>query len=76
MGVPIVSNELERLEIKLEKIIGISKHEGKVRKMYFIFSVPHMVLLLCFYPCAFERSHSIPTVFESGLAESTVCVFL
>ena len=43
--------------------------------MYFIFSVPHMVLLLCFYPCAFERSPSLPTVLESGLAESTGCIF-
>ena len=26
------SNELEQLELKLEKIIGIEKHAGKVRK--------------------------------------------
>ena len=27
-----MSNELEQLEFKLEKIIGIQKHAGKVRK--------------------------------------------
>ena len=27
------SNKLERLEFKLEKIIGIKKHAGKVRKL-------------------------------------------
>ena len=29
------SNELEQLEFKLEKIIGIEKHAGKVRKCIF-----------------------------------------
>ena len=27
-----MSNKLEQLEFKLEKIIGIQKHKGKVRK--------------------------------------------
>ena len=30
-----VSNKLERLEFKLEKIIRIYKHAGKVRKTFF-----------------------------------------
>ena len=30
-----MSNELEQLESKLEKNIGIDKHAGKVRKMFF-----------------------------------------
>ena len=28
----LISNKLERLEFKFEKIIGIEKHAGKVRK--------------------------------------------
>ena len=27
-------HKLEQLEFKLEKVIGISKHAGKVRKLY------------------------------------------
>jgi hypothetical protein len=30
-----MSNKLEKLYFKLEKIIGIEKHAGKVRKIYF-----------------------------------------
>ena len=29
------SNKLEQLEFKLEKIVGIWKHAGKVRKLHF-----------------------------------------
>ena len=32
----LISNELEQLEFKLEKNIGIQKHEGKVRNRLFI----------------------------------------
>ena len=28
----MISNKLEKLEFKLEKVIGILKHAGKVRK--------------------------------------------
>ena len=30
----LISNKLKQLEYKLEKIIGISKHAGKVRKSF------------------------------------------
>ena len=38
-------NKLEQLEFKLEKIIGIQKHAGKVRKLY----VFHLPIFQCFY---------------------------
>ena len=38
------SNRLEQLDFKLEKIIGIKKHAGKVRKMHYCY-----LLLLLFH---------------------------
>ena len=32
----LISNKLEQLEFKLEKIVGIQKHGRKVRKYFFL----------------------------------------
>ena len=32
----LISNKLDQLQLKLEKNIGIEKHAGKVRRLFFI----------------------------------------
>ena len=68
----LISKKLEQLEFKQEKIIGIQKHVGKVRKSKFMLdlnqerNLREIVIYRSFRKCKHSRDHqSSPTYIHS-----------